>query len=155
MPSDLWSEKDEDDYGIPVSRNGRGSPSPPLWSLRRLRTYAPWIAFLLLLTLYLTGSLKTPSSLKRTNWSRFAYVQYATDDHNLCNAVMMFEALHRYGSKADRVLLHNPQWTTTGNGGKDRNAQLLTLAVKKYGVTLKPVRLLDERGEMTGGPYGD
>ncbi|KAK1067022.1 hypothetical protein LTR12_010708 [Friedmanniomyces endolithicus] len=155
MPSDLWSEKDEDDYGIPVSRNGRGATSSPLWSLRRLRTYAPWIACLLLFVLFLTGSLKTPSSLKRTNWSRFAYVQYATDDHNLCNAVMMFEALHRYGSKAERVLLHNPQWTTTGNGGKDRNAQLLTLAVKKYGVTLKPVRLLDERGEMTGGPYGD
>ncbi|KAK3670635.1 hypothetical protein LTR78_009470 [Recurvomyces mirabilis] len=73
------------------------------------------------------------------------------NEHNLCNAVMVFEALHRHGSKAQRVLLHNPQWASVAQGGDDRSAQLLSMAQKKYGVTLKPVRLLDERGETTSG----
>ncbi|KAK4955178.1 hypothetical protein LTR10_007373 [Elasticomyces elasticus] len=151
MPSDLWSPKDEDDYGMPISRPGKTRASS--WNARRLRAYAPWIACVLLFILYWTW--ETPQSLRRVNWNQYAYVQYATDAHNLCNAVMVFEALHRYGAKAEKVLLHNPQWTTVGEGGVDRNAQLLTMAVKKYGVTLKPVRLLDERGEMTGGVDGD
>ncbi len=36
------------------------------------------------------------------NWSRFAYVQYVTNSAYLCNSVMLFETLHRLGSKADR-----------------------------------------------------
>ena len=60
---------------------------------------------------------------------------------------MMFESLHRLGSKADRVLLHNPQWVSDREGGEDRNAALLSIAAKKYKVKLHPTRLLDERGE--------
>ncbi|KAK3074500.1 hypothetical protein LTR53_002982 [Teratosphaeriaceae sp. CCFEE 6253] len=130
MPGDLYSDKDDDDYGMPSYR--------PALCLALGLIYWSW-----------------PSSLTRTDWSRFAYVQYATDDHNLCNALMVFEALHRHGSKAERVLLHNPQWTTVEQGGPDRNAQLLSMAVKKYGVTLKAVRLLDERGETTSGVDGN
>lgn len=62
---------------------------------------------------------------------------------------MMFESLDRLGSKADRVLLHNPQWASQAQGGNDRNAQLLTTAAQKYNVQLRPTRLLDERGEHT------
>ncbi|KAK4539310.1 hypothetical protein LTR36_000803 [Oleoguttula mirabilis] len=48
-----------------------------------------------------------------------------------------------------RVLLHNPEWPTRSQGGSGRNSELLTLAAKRYNVKLKPVRLLDERGEIT------
>jgi alpha-N-acetylglucosamine transferase len=44
------------------------------------------------------------------DWTRFAYVQYVTDKEYLCNSLMMFESLHRLGSKADRVLLYPQQW---------------------------------------------
>jgi hypothetical protein len=43
------------------------------------------------------------------DWTRFAYVQYVTDKEYLCNSLMMFESLHRLGSKADRVLLYPEQ----------------------------------------------
>ena len=39
------------------------------------------------------------------DWSRFAYVQYATDQLYLCNSVMLFEILHRLESRADRLLI--------------------------------------------------
>ena len=67
---------------------------------------------------------------------------------------MVFEALDRLGSKADRVLLHNPEWATKSQGGSDRNSQLMTIAAKKYKVKLRPVQLLDERGETTPGVSG-
>ncbi|KAK5131583.1 hypothetical protein LTR08_000838 [Meristemomyces frigidus] len=67
---------------------------------------------------------------------------------------MVFEALDRLGSKADRVLLHNPEWAPRSQGGSDRNSQLMTLAAKRYNVKLKPVRMLDQSGETTAGASG-
>lgn len=146
MPGDVWNGKDEDDFGMPIRRDERTSGSLQYW-LRRLRKTWPLIGFLFLALLYWTA---WPASTS-TDWSRYAYVSYATDDANLCNALMVFEALHRLGSKADRVLLHNPQWASDSQGGSDRNSHLMTLAEKRYNVKLKPVRLLDERGEPTPG----
>ncbi|KAK5119183.1 hypothetical protein LTR85_007797 [Meristemomyces frigidus] len=143
MPGDMWDEQDEDDYGMPIKRNDGTSR----WSPRRFRRSGPIVGALLLLLLWWKAGL--PSS--GTDWSRYAYVSYATDDHNMCNAFMVFEALDRLGSKADRVLLHNPEWASVAQGGQDRNSQLMTLAAKQYNVKLKPVRLLDERGEATRG----
>jgi len=67
----------------------------------------------------------------------------------MCNALLVFEALHRLGAKADFVLMHNPEWASISQGGHDRNSHLMSIAEKKYGVKFKPVRLLDERGEAT------
>ncbi|KAK5116923.1 hypothetical protein LTR62_006644 [Meristemomyces frigidus] len=145
MANAPYIDKDEaDDYGMPIY-NPSSHSSTPTYSPRRLRKWSPLLGILLLGLLYWTW----PRSLTRTNWKKYAYVQYATDSHNLCNAVMVFEALHRHGSKAERVLLHNPQWASVSQGGDDRDAQLLSIATKKYGVVLKPVQLLDERGETT------
>lgn len=83
------------------------------------------------------------------DWSRYAYVQYATDEHNLCNALMVFEALERHGSKADRVLLHHPEWATKSEGGADHNSEILSRAQRKYGVTLEAVQVLDSRGDVS------
>lgn len=37
----------------------------------------------------------------RLDWSRFAYTKYATNTVYLCNSVMIFESLKRFGNKAD------------------------------------------------------
>lgn len=52
----------------------------------------------------------TPEPDDGIDWTRYAYVQYVTDEEYLCNSLMMFESLHRLGSKADRVLLYPQQW---------------------------------------------
>lgn len=68
------------------------------------------------------------------DWSRFAYVQYVTNAHYLCNSVMIFESLHRLGSKADRVMLHPSDMTTDNN-------QLLCKARDDYEVKLVPIKV--------------
>lgn len=71
------------------------------------------------------------------NWSRFAYVQYATDTEYICNSVMLFEALHRLGSKADRLLMYPYKlWHNTQAAG------LLIHARDKYNAKLVPISLL-------------
>jgi len=115
-----------------------------IWSPRRHRRSWPYLGFGLLVLIWWMWPASTA-----VDWSRYAYVTYATNDANMCNAFMMFESLHRLGSKADRVLLHNPQWIDRAQGGMDRNAQLMSLAAKRYNVKLRPARLLDERGEHT------
>ncbi|KAG7431767.1 Glucose N-acetyltransferase 1 [Fusarium oxysporum f. sp. raphani] len=42
---------------------------------------------------------------KDVDWSRFAYTQYVTNSEYLCNSLMFFEALKRYGSRPDRVMM--------------------------------------------------
>ncbi|KAF2857955.1 glycosyltransferase family 8 protein [Piedraia hortae CBS 480.64] len=123
---------------------------PTASSGRRWKNYWPWVALLFVVLLW--RSWPTASKVER---SKHAYVLYATDETNLCNAYMVFEALHRTGSRADRVLLHNPQWATRAQGGSDRWSELLTRAQKRFGVKLRPVRMLDERGEATVPPPGD
>lgn len=148
MPAEAYDGKhdESDDFGMPIYHAGRPNPNLlPIWSLRRLKRYAPFLGCVLLAIAYWTW----PESLTRTNWSKYAYVTYATDEHNLCNALMVFESLHRLGSKADRVMLHNPQWASTSQGAKDRPAQMLHILENKYDVVLKPVQMLDERGETT------
>lgn len=139
MPGDVY--KEEDDWGMPVPPPRRSTPK---LTFRRIRNSWPIIVVMLILLLYRSW----PESYK-VDSRKHAYVMYATDDHNLCNAYMVFESLHRLGSKADRVLLFNPQWATEAQGGKERSSVLLTRAEKRFKVKLKPVQLLDE---VTLGP---
>ncbi|KAL0944504.1 glucose n-acetyltransferase [Colletotrichum truncatum] len=41
---------------------------------------------------------------------RFAYAQYVTNIHYLCNAVINFGLLRRFGAKHDLVLIHPKNW---------------------------------------------
>ncbi|KAH3681676.1 hypothetical protein WICPIJ_007364 [Wickerhamomyces pijperi] len=43
----------------------------------------------------------------KVNWSKYAYVLYATSGAHLCNSFMVFSELRKYGSKADMVLIVN------------------------------------------------
>ena len=91
------------------------------------------------------------TSNQASDWSRFAYVQYATNNIYLCNAVMMFESLHRLQSKADRLLLY-PSWMTPmpgGNGYQEINSRLLRKARDEYGVKLKAVEIQQKPGNYS------
>lgn len=85
-----------------------------------------------------------------TNWSNYAYSLYATDSATLCHAVLLFDALAKYGSKADRVLFYPQHWDTVIANSKDRDSQLLVMARDKYRVKLHPVKLLTVGGRTTG-----
>jgi hypothetical protein len=72
-----------------------------------------------------------------TDWSQFAYVQYATNSDYLCNSVMLFEMLHRLGSKADRLMLVPSQFG-------EKNGWILDLLLKvrdEYNVRLKLIEI--------------
>ena len=76
---------------------------------------------------------------KGVDWRQYAYSQYATDSANLCNAVMVFEALDRLGSRAQKILIYPEEMDTTISNAKDRDSQLLVKARDMYGVQLIPV----------------
>ncbi|KAF2871047.1 nucleotide-diphospho-sugar transferase [Massariosphaeria phaeospora] len=87
-------------------------------------------------------------------WSKYAYSLYATDSAMLCHAVLIFDALAEYGSKADRVLFYPEYWDTAVSDSKDRDSQLLVMARDTYKVKLQPIQMLTVEGrtadEWTG-----
>ena len=85
---------------------------------------------------------------KQIDWSRFAYTQYATDRSYLCNSVMLFEALHRLGSKADRVMLY-PSEFFKSDDDDSKESRLIRFARDNYQVKLKPIEI-----QMRGGGGG-
>ena len=95
-----------------------------------------------------SGSYPGGLSTKQIDWSRFAYTQYATDRSYLCNSLMLFEALHRLGSKADRLLMY-PSGFLLSEKDSSLEARLLRFARDEYDVKLKPVDVI-----MKGGGGG-
>jgi hypothetical protein len=115
---------------------------------RQLRHIRTWVLFAALVLFCLwsrrKGAPRSPPTVPHINynkidWSRFAYTQYATSLTYLCNALMVFEALHRYGSRADRVLFYPQDWDLVVSDDKDRTSQLLMLAKEEYNVRVVPV----------------
>lgn len=86
-----------------------------------------------------------PEALEGIDWSRFAYVQYVTNAEYLCNSVMLFEALHRLGSKADRLMMYPSNFAIDSDGGS-REAFLLRKAQDVYSVTLVPIEIQRRSG---------
>ena len=76
------------------------------------------------------------------DWRKYAYSLYATDAEYLCNAVMMFDDLRQYGSKAQRILLYAD--TMGADDSESREGRLLTKARDELGVKLQPVKVLHE-----------
>ena len=84
------------------------------------------------------------------NWKNFAYSLTAIDGASLCHAVLVFDALARLGSKADRVLFYPNTWDTRVDSAKDRDSQLLVMARDEYGVKLQPTKVLAAQGRTQG-----
>ncbi|KYK56312.1 putative glucose n-acetyltransferase protein [Drechmeria coniospora] len=81
-----------------------------------------------------------PDQIDHTIWSRFAYVQYVTNSAYLCNSVMIFETLHRLGSKADRVMMYpSNMMDPAATGASTPDGELLIKARDQYGVRLSPI----------------
>lgn len=80
------------------------------------------------------------------DWSRFAYTQYATDAPYLCNSVMLFEILHRLGSKADRLLMYPSDFKMSAAGTDDESKEsfLLRRARDEYNVKLQPIQVVSK-----------
>ncbi|CAL5869960.1 uncharacterized protein PFLUO_LOCUS4193 [Penicillium psychrofluorescens] len=117
---------------------------------RQLRHIRTWVLFAVLALFFLWSWRKGPPpppapiphiNYNKVDWSRFAYTQYATSSTYLCNALMVFEALHRYGSRADRVLFYPQDWDLVVSDDNDRTSQLLMLAKEKYNVRVVPVSI--------------
>lgn len=104
-------------------------------------------ALFVFVTLLQLPNNPTPHGLsrKQVNWSRFAYTQYATDISYLCNSLMIFEALHRLGSKADRLLMY-PYNFILSEHDSSPEARLLRFARDEYSVKLKPIKVMTKGG---------
>ncbi|KAH7143634.1 nucleotide-diphospho-sugar transferase [Dactylonectria macrodidyma] len=81
------------------------------------------------------------------HWSRFAYTQYVTDSDYLCNSVMMFEALHRLGSKADRLMMY-PSYILdpAATEAHSHDGRLLIKSRDEYNVKLMPIEIQHREG---------
>jgi hypothetical protein len=125
--------------------------------LRRVRTWVVLLVFFVLIK-WMRRTPPPPPPLPHihydeVDWSRFAYTQYATSETYLCNCVMVFEALHRLGSRADRLLFYPKEWDLVIDGDSDRISQLLVLAKDQYNVQMVPVAIEGIMAE-TGGEGG-
>ncbi|KAL8667916.1 MAG: hypothetical protein Q9202_000381 [Teloschistes flavicans] len=67
---------------------------------------------------------------------------------------MIFESLHRLGSKASRVLVYPEEWDTRIENPSDRDSQLLVKARDWYAVRLIPadIPVTHDRGQKDGDP---
>jgi alpha-N-acetylglucosamine transferase len=86
------------------------------------------------------------------DWTKYAYVQYVTDKEYLCNSLMMFEALNRLGSKADRVLLYPEVWELYPKT-QTWESKFLRQAQDDYQVHIVPVR--PQYSETGKGTWAD
>jgi hypothetical protein len=123
--------------------------SPPSLRWRRRHLLFGLTGLLFLYWLLFSGR-RTTEATPAVNWKKYAYSLYATDSATLCHALLIFDALARLGSKADRVLFYPNYWDTDVSDAKDRDSQLLVLARDTYKVKLQPMKLLTVRGRKTG-----
>ncbi|KAK3291532.1 glycosyltransferase family 8 protein [Chaetomium fimeti] len=123
-----WRKEDS-----PTSDTGAPTKQPPIWD----------------------PSTGAPANDGTVDWSRFAYTQYVTDSHYLCNSVMLFERLHHLGSRADRVMMYPAQMfnpnaaaavPAAANGRTSDDARLLMKARDEYGVKLVPIQVQRREG---------
>lgn len=85
-----------------------------------------------------------PNVTSDVDWSRFAYTQYATNAPYLCNSIMLFEILHRLGSKAERLLMYPSGFkiSSPGSDGESKESLLLRKARDEYHVKLSPIEVV-------------
>jgi hypothetical protein len=156
---------DDRNYELPRRDSASLSAAHVLqWTRRRWRRLVFGTIATLFFIFLLRRPLRSNKSLAYINydavdWSIFAYSQYATDEAYLCNSLLVFEALHRLGSRPDRILFYPQTWDLEISNKWDRGSQLLVMARDKYKVNLIPVDIPDARNvpyaEKTGGETWD
>lgn len=116
----------------------------PMW--RRRRYIVAFVTFAIIFWFFLVPGTNhsltfvlNEHTTAQVDWSKYAYSQYATDQHYLCNSLMVFDSLQQLHSPADRLLFYPKTWDIDVHDSKDRISQLLVLARDKYKVKLRPV----------------
>ena len=111
------------------------------------------VSFLLWSTAYFGETFFTPglissrtilsanSSYVDDDWSRFAYIQYATNTVYLCNSLMLFESLHRLGNQVDRLLMYPAVFQVQEGKEESIASKLLRRARDRYRVKLVPIEV--------------
>ncbi|CDK27345.1 unnamed protein product [Kuraishia capsulata CBS 1993] len=88
------------------------------------------------------------------DWSRFAYVQYATDLDYICNAVINFAKLREeFGTKADLVLMYYKGFSYNPHRLPEKQykpeSRLLQEAEAEFGIKLIPVSMISLKSDST------
>ena len=96
-----------------------------------------------------TQELSDVATFANVHWSDFAYAQYVTNSNYLCNSVMMFEALDRLGSKANRVMMYPREWEVpdVNSSSVSEEGKLLREARDYYNVSLVPIVVQTSAGQ--------
>ncbi len=87
---------------------------------------------------YFSPPIAIPELPEEVDWTEYAYSQYATTTDYLCNSLMIFETLHRLGSKADRILLYSSTLLTSTENSLV--GYLLEKAQAEFNVKLIPIK---------------
>jgi alpha-N-acetylglucosamine transferase len=82
--------------------------------------------------------------INSVDWSRFAYVLYATSPTAMCNAMMMLSELKRFGSKAELVMIVNREFLNETTNPTEYKS--LTTFAQDYDVKLKPAGVIQVGG---------
>lgn len=134
-------------------------PDESIWAIakRQLRRVRTWVILVLLVLfmIWLRRESPPPSAhphlhYDQVDWSRYAYTTYATSEAYLCNAVMVFEALRRLGSRAERVLFYPKEWDLIVDNDSDRISQLLLMAKEDFKVQMVPSTIDGIKKEAEG-----
>jgi len=90
-----------------------------------------------------TPHTPTPDTSSKIQWNHFAYVQYVTNANYLCNSLMILEALHRAGTRADRIIMYPRDWHVSNKDETDASDQskLLAKARDVYRTKLVPIQV--------------
>jgi hypothetical protein len=78
------------------------------------------------------------------DWSKLAYAQVVRDHSELCNALILFNALHRLKSPAPKLLLFPKEWVLDNDGDiaspdVETSRRLMRKAVRWYRAILVPI----------------
>lgn len=97
------------------------------------------------------SSPETLPTIDNVDWSGFAYVQYVTNSNYLCNSLMIFEALHRLSTKAERIMLYPQQWKIPKGKPDTEEGRFLLQARDQYKAKLVPIQVVtfEDRGDET------
>ena len=139
---------------------------------KRLRTAGPFVFVVIafsflsrwLSSIHFLGRLRGPSCFfspltippesygdESTDWSRYAYAQYATSTGHLCNSVMLFDMLHRFNSKAGFLLMYPVAFLDLEEDSVE--SRLLHQAQNDYGAKLVPIEIQHKAGEYCEKPF--
>lgn len=89
------------------------------------------------------SAASTPTEEPLVRWSDFAYVQYVTNGRYLCNSLMIFEALRRFKTRADLLMMYPDYWSVPSHAEEHTRpeSKLLAQARDEYGAKLVPIQV--------------